>query len=79
MEHSNADDVLAFCLYLMNKMHRNLINVCVEYIKHNRFDGLINDFMPYFKLVAAMVGITGLTGFSYFWKMMYLFCVTMMS
>ena len=30
------------------------------------FDGFINDVMFYFYLVAVMVGITGLTGFSYF-------------
>ena len=32
------------------------------------FDGFINDVMFYFYLVAVMVGITGLTGFSYFRK-----------
>ena len=32
----------------MNKMRKNLINFCVEYIKYNRFDGFINNVMPYF-------------------------------
>ena len=27
MEYINADDVIAFCPYLMNKMHRNLIKI----------------------------------------------------
>ena len=26
-EHINADDVIAFCLYLMNKMRWNLIKI----------------------------------------------------
>ena len=43
----------------MNKMRRNLI-------KYIQFDGFINDVMCYFYLVAVMVGITGLTGFSCF-------------
>ena len=33
LEYINVDDVIAFCLYLINKMRRNLINLrCVEYI-----------------------------------------------
>ena len=32
----------------MNKMRRSLINFCVEYIKYNRFDGLISDVMPFY-------------------------------
>ena len=48
VEYINADDVIAFCLDFMNKMRRNLIKVCVEYIKYNWFDGFINDVMPYF-------------------------------
>ena len=27
VEYINADDVIAFCLYLMNKMRRNLIKI----------------------------------------------------
>ena len=54
---------ITYCLELMNKMRWNLI-------KYIQFDGFINDVMFYFYLVAVMVGITGLTGFSYFRKMM---------
>ena len=54
----------------MNKMRRNLINLRWNLIKYIQFDGFINDVMFYFYLVAVMVGITGLTGFSYFRKMM---------
>ena len=57
----------------MNKMRWNLI-------KYIQFDGFINDVMFYFYLVAVLVGITGLTGFSYFRKMRsYVFRGTMMS
>ena len=39
-----------------------LINLRRNLIKYIQFDGFINDVMFYFYLVAAMVGITGLTG-----------------
>ena len=62
------------------EMRRNLINLRWNLIKYIQFDGFINDVMCYFYLVAVMVGITGLTGFSYFRKMMsYVFRGTMMS
>ena len=54
----------------MNKMLCYLINVRWNLIKYIHFDGFINDVMFYFHFVAVMVGITGLTGFSYFGKMM---------
>ena len=64
----------------MNKMRRNLINLQWNLIKYIPFDGFINDVMFYLYLVAVMVGITGLTGFSYSRKMMsYVFRGTMMS
>ena len=52
----------------MNKMLWYLINLRWNLIKYIQFDGFINDIMFYFYLVAVMVGITGLTGFSYFRK-----------
>ena len=67
-------------LDLMNKMLWYLINLRWNLIKYIQFDGFINDVMFYFYLVAVMVGITGLTGFSYFRKMMsYVFWGTMLS
>ena len=64
----------------MNKMRRNLINLRWNLIKYIQFDGFINAVMFYFYFVAVMGGITGLTGFSYFRKMMpYVFRGTMMS
>ena len=64
----------------MNEMLWYLINLRWNLIKYIQFDGFINDFMFYFYLVAVMIGITGLTGFSYFRKMMsYVFRGTMMS
>ena len=54
----------------MNKMRWILINLRWNLIKYIQFDGFINDVMFYFYLVVVMVGITGLTGFSYFRKMM---------
>ena len=64
----------------MNKISRNLVNLRWNLIKYIQFDGFINDVMFYFYLVAVVVGITALTGFSYFRKMMsYVFRGTMMS
>ena len=61
----------------MNKMLWYLINLRWNLIKYIQFDGFINDVMFYFHLVAVMVGITGLTRFSYFRKMMsYVFRVS---
>ena len=54
----------------MNKMLWYLINLRWNLIKYIQFDGFISDVMFYFYLVAVMVGITGLTGFSYFWKLL---------
>ena len=50
----------------MNKMLWYLINLRWNLIKYIQFEGFINDVMFYFYLVAVMVSITGLTGFSYF-------------
>ena len=61
-EYINVADVVGYCLDLMNKMRRNLINLRWNLIKYIQFDGFINDVMFYFYLVAVMVGITGLTG-----------------
>ena len=66
----NANDVITFCLDLMNKMLWYLINLRWNLIKYIQFDVFINDVMFFFYLVAVMVGITGFTGFSYFGKMM---------
>ena len=64
----------------MNKMLWYLINLRWNLIKYIQFDGFSTDVMFYFYLVAVMVGIAGLTGLSYFRKMMsYVFRVTMMS
>ena len=63
-------DAIGYCLDLMNKMLWYLINLRWNLIKYIQFDGFINDVMFYFYLVAVMVGITGLTGCSYFRKMM---------
>ena len=61
----------------MNKLLWYLINLRWNLIKYIQFDGFINDVMFYFYLVAVMVGITGLTGLSYFRKMMsYVFRVS---
>ena len=51
----------------MNKLLWYLINLRWNLIKYIQFDGFINDVMFYY-LVAVMVGITRLTGFSYFRK-----------
>ena len=64
-EYINANDAITFCLDLMNKMRRNLINLQWNLIKCIQFDGFINDVMFYFYLVAVMVGITGLSGFRF--------------
>ena len=49
----------------MNKMLWYLINLRWNLIKYIQFDGFISDVMFYFYLVAVMVGIKGLTGFSF--------------
>ena len=54
----------------MNKLLWYLINLRWNLIKYIQFDGFINDVMFYSYLVAVVVGITGLTCFSYFRKMM---------
>ena len=38
-------DVIGYCLHLMNKMRRNLINLRWNLIKYIQFDGFINDVM----------------------------------
>ena len=45
MEYINANDVITFCLDLMNKMRRNLINLWWNLIKYIQFDGFINDVL----------------------------------
>ena len=47
-EYVNANDVIAFCLYLMNKMQRNLIKIwsCAIFKWFNRSDR----FSSYFKV-----------------------------
>ena len=42
-EYINADDVIAFCLYLMNEMRRNLIKIrsCATFSWFNRFYRLL--------------------------------------
>ena len=40
-EYINANDVITFCLDLMNKMRRNLINLRWNLIKYIQFDGFI--------------------------------------
>ena len=46
MEYINIDDVIAFCLYLMNKMRRNLIKIrsCAIFNWFNRFYRLLVAF-----------------------------------